>query len=549
MTTSATAAEPADRCDVLIAGGGLAGLTLALHLKQQTPHLSVVVLERRALPCPISAHKVGESTVEIGAHYFAEMLGLREHLQTEHLRKFGFRFFFSEGLRNFDRVVELGASHYLSVPTYQIDRGLFENHLAERVRAAGIMLVDDARVTAIDLNPAAGGGGRGQQNADPHADQQADHQVGWLRDGRPHRIRCRWVVDACGRASLLKRKLQLAQPNGHEAHAVWFRMDHRIAIDQWSDDPQWRARCTVPDRWLSTNHLCGEGYWVWLIPLSSGSHSVGIVADPAVHPLQTMDTFDKAMDWIERYQPRLFDELDPHRDTLQDFAFFRQFSYGCRKTFSDQRWALAGEAGRFLDPFYSPGSDFIAIGNTYIAGLIARDARGEPIRAAARAFDVLYRTFYENMLPLYERQYPLFGNAAAMSAKVLWDYTYYWSVLAPLFFHQRIDDLELLSDAAPDLATCSQLNEIVQAHFRRISPAAGPTESTVMFDQCRLDWFVELNRRLTEPQDADALRRGLAEAARLMQRLSREILEPSEAPPELLLTRAATSHRDFVATA
>ncbi len=36
---------------------------------------------------------------------------------------------------------------------------------------------------------------------------------------------------------------------------------------------------TTRERWLSTNHLCGPGYWVWLIPLASGSHSVGIVAD------------------------------------------------------------------------------------------------------------------------------------------------------------------------------------------------------------------------------------------------------------------------------
>ena len=34
-----------------------------------------------------------------------------------------------------------------------------------------------------------------------------------------------------------------------------------------------------------------------------------------------------------------------------------------------------GEAGLFLDPFYSPGSDFIAIGNTYICDLIRRDQR------------------------------------------------------------------------------------------------------------------------------------------------------------------------------
>jgi hypothetical protein len=41
--------------------------------------------------------------------------------------------------------------------------------------------------------------------------------------------------------------------------------------------------------------------------------------------------------------------------------------------FSARRWALTGEAGLFLDPFYSPGTDFIAISNTYITELVARD--------------------------------------------------------------------------------------------------------------------------------------------------------------------------------
>nr|MDQ2972202.1 NAD(P)-binding protein [Pseudomonadota bacterium] len=63
--------HPANPQDVLILGGGLAGLTLALELRQHLPALSIRVLERRAHPVPAAAHKVGESTVEIGAHYFA----------------------------------------------------------------------------------------------------------------------------------------------------------------------------------------------------------------------------------------------------------------------------------------------------------------------------------------------------------------------------------------------------------------------------------------------------------------------------------------------
>ena len=46
-----------------------------------------------------------------------------------------------------------------------------------------------------------------------------------------------------------------------------FASDYRIDVSQWSTDPVWRGRIQEGERWLSTNHLMGPGYWVWLIPL------------------------------------------------------------------------------------------------------------------------------------------------------------------------------------------------------------------------------------------------------------------------------------------
>ncbi len=495
--------------DIVIAGGGLAGLTLALQLKQSFADLDILILERRKHPVPEAAHKVGESTVEIGADYFANVLGLKQHLEERQLKKFGFRFFSSEGRRDIDAVTEIGASRYLAVPGYQIDRGIFENFLAEEAVRRGITFVDGTLVTDVEVSDSAA----------PH---RIAHRVG--RESRE--VQARWFVDACGRAGLIKKKLELAEPNAHDANGVWFRMQDRITIDDWSSDPAWRGRCDPPARWLSTNHLVGAGYWVWLIPLSSGAHSVGIVADDKLHPLATMNTFDKAMEWLREHQPRIFDELDGKRDRLLDFAFFRNFSYGCKQVFSGKRWAITGEAGLFLDPFYSPGSDFIAIANTYITELVGRDRAGRPLDAHAQVYNQIFHSFYESTLALYTDQYAIFGDPEVLPVKVIWDYTYYWGVLAQFFFQRRLADLGALSALRAELAHCQALNIEVQAllrHWSAARPSAERANPAVMLDQAALPWFSDLNKSLNDTLDDDAFRERIRYSTRQMRALAAEI--------------------------
>ena len=496
----------AQRCDVLIMGGGLAGLSLAIQLRRELPHARVHVLERRRHPVPEGAFKVGESTVEIGARYFADVLGLQEHLDARQIRKFGFRFFFNEGSQDIAQCTELGVSSVLPTPSYQLDRGIFENWLAQHAAQLGATFEDGAVVRAIELSAEA-----------------ADHVVRYERDGVAQVVHARWVVDASGRAGLLKHKLGLHEDNAHDAHAIWFRIGARIAVDEWSQDAQWGARVRPRERWRSTNHLCGPGYWAWLIPLACGSHSVGIVADAQLHPHESINSFEKSMAWFARHQPQLHRELDARRDKLQDFAFLRRFSYGCKQVFSAQRWALTGEAGLFLDPFYSPGSDFIAIANTYIVALVERELRGASIAREARLYDGLYFSFYRNMLTLYERQYPMFGHEQMMALKVTWDYTFYWGVMCQFFFQRRLTDVALFARMAGTIGSCEALNREMQVLLRHAA-ASIPGNSTAHFiDQQKLKWFVELNRGLRDELDEAGLERRLHEHAALMHALAAEI--------------------------
>src|SRR6185437_4600264 len=495
--------------DVLILGGGLAGLTLALQLRTRFPELSIRVLERRATRPRAAAHKVGEATVEIAAHYFSDVLGLREHLDSAQLRKFGFRFFFSEGRADLDAVTELGVSRVLDTPTWQLDRGTFENFLIEQAGERGIAL--DAGCTVRVLAPGRDG---------------ALHEVRCEREGKTETLRARWLIDASGRAGLLKRHFDLAEDNGHEIGAAWFRVDARLELDAWCGDDAWRARCDPPERWRSTNHLCGPGYWVWLIPLASGAHSVGIVADAKTHPVETFNTFERALAWLRAHQPAVARELETRRDRLLDFAFLRHVSYGCRQVFSGDRWALTGEAGLFLDPFYSPGSDFIAIANHYIADLIARDLVGEPLAARAAIYQDLYFSFYRNMLSLYRGQYDLFGDPRVMPVKVIWDYTWYWGVLCPLAIDGRLMDLKLLSELRPQMEAAQALNATMQTFFRDWHTTVDPAKPSVAWlDQRKLDWFVRLNTDLHAHFDDAQARRRLRDNIELLHALAGTIAE------------------------
>ncbi len=275
--------------DVVICGGGLAGLTVARHLRREVPQLRIAIVEKQARPLPTAAHKVGESSVELGTAYFVR-LGLGDYLKRAHIVKFGLRFFPGGGHLPLEERTEIGPSQEPVLPSFQLDRGLLEEDLRAMNEEDGVTLIEGTMVRDVEI----GSGG-------------ALHRLVLERDGQRSEITAKWLVDATGRNALVKRRLKMKRGSHHIGNAGWFRVEGRIHLSDFATTKSgpWHDVPGASERWRSTNHLMGPGYWAWLIPLSTGRTSVGVVTHDEVHGFERVHSYEKVMEFLREHEPAM----------------------------------------------------------------------------------------------------------------------------------------------------------------------------------------------------------------------------------------------------
>jgi flavin-dependent dehydrogenase len=466
--------------DVIVCGAGLAGLCLARQLRLELPELSVALIDPHLPPLPEAGWKVGESTVEFGAHYLAEYLQLREYLERAHLIKLGLRFFFpSKGPMS--QRPEVGLSDFASVLAYQIDRGILENDLREMAREDGTVFLEGCQVRAIHIAEAGG----------PHAVRVTD-----LPSGTDGELRCRWIADASGRRQLIQRKLNLRRPSrGYPCSAAWFRLTGRRDVDHLvpEGDTEWHGRVRKGIRYFSTNHLCGRGYWVWLIPLSSNTTSIGIVARGDIHPFETFNTYERALAWLKQHEPELARYLGEEQPI--DFRAMKEYSYTSERAFSPQRWVCVGEAAVFSDPFYSPGTDLIAIGNTMTCDLIRRDYAGNHNAGRIDRYSGELIALNDRLTEAIQNGYGYLGDETVALARGIWAQATLWGHLCPQVFNRTFVDDEKLAALRPvgvlPLFALADAARRLFDEWLALRSRLGGNLSFDFFDYLNLPWIAE----------------------------------------------------------
>lgn len=405
--------------DVIVMGGALAGAATVCLLRRKNPALRVLILERSEA----FKRRVGESTVEISAHFLGRVLGFTDHLLEKHLPKQGMRFWFAnDRARALDQCSETGPRYNVRLPGYQVDRAVLDEHVLATAVAEGAELRRGARIRRVQLA------------------EGAAQSIEWDdATGAPHTATARWIVDASGFAAILARQEGWFTPNtAHPTATCWSRWTGVRSFDGRefaAKYPAWSARVKGL-RHTATNHLTGRGWWAWIIPLKGGDVSIGVTYDQRIAELPPGPNLGERLRTMLVSHPVGRELLADARWQEGDVHFRRDLAYSTT-TFATDGAVLVGDAAGFIDPFYSPGMDWITFTTCAAAAMIHDSFRGKPVAPRVAEHNARFARCYDRWFrALYRDKYYYMADFELMTLAFRLDLgLYYLGVVAQPFRH------------------------------------------------------------------------------------------------------------------
>jgi hypothetical protein len=115
----------------------------------------------------------------------------------------------------------------------------------------------------------------------------------------------------------------------------------------------------------------GDGYWIWVIPLSKDRISIGVSYD---HRTQLPGNNYKEKFWnlIRRYP--LFDGVLLEENILE-FNVFKNCQHMTDTFVSPNRYGMVGDAASVIDAYYSQGMSLALVTSWHLTNIIERDLR------------------------------------------------------------------------------------------------------------------------------------------------------------------------------
>lgn len=324
--------------DVLVIGAGPSGTVAASHVHQGG--LSVRIVEKQRFPRFV----IGESLLPRCMESL-ESAGFLPALESVGFqKKDGARFVYNGQVCDFDfnRQFSQGWTW-----TWQVPRAEMDQVMAQECERQGIPVDYETEVVEIGFEP--------------------DHSITRIRraTGEEEEIKARFIIDGSGYGRVIPRLLHLDRPS---------HQPPRKSILCHLGDPL-RGEGSQAQR--ITIYVQEKKTWIWVIPFSNGTTSLGFVSDPDFFDSLPQDPREayRALLQSEPELARRFDPVDFQFEprVLQGWSVRTERLYG-------PGFVLTGNATEFLDPVFSSGVTLAVVSAERAGKLLVRQlARGEAV--------------------------------------------------------------------------------------------------------------------------------------------------------------------------
>jgi flavine halogenase len=259
-------------------------------------------------------------------------------------------------MQYFYHLMRIESDHWLQ------EREDFDDLLLKHATSKGAKVFMETRISEIDMN------------STPYSAKWTSKTAG------SGRITFDYIIDCSGREGILSTK-------------VFRNRNHNKALKNiatwgyWTGDISLYGTGTTRQsaQWLE-GLATGAPGWIWFIPLRDGKVSVGVVMKESDnialrkestslkdHYLRALARAPCAMKMVEKGQ------------LLEGVRTASDYSYSA-ETYAGHNWRLAGDAGAFIDPFFSSGVHLALNGGLSAAVSVLASIRGHVSEDQAAAY-------------------------------------------------------------------------------------------------------------------------------------------------------------------
>ncbi len=232
--------------------------------------------------------------------------------------------------------------------TWQVQRAEFDKALADACEARGIPLHYETEVTDVQIS-----------------EDGSSTTTVKRKDGTTETINARFIVDGSGYGRVLPTLFGLNKPSTQYT---------RRALFCHMKDPH-RLEATEPDRIIIIVH--NPHTWIWVIPFSDGTTSVGYVGSPEFFESYPGNLTEQFMAMLMAEPSLALRFRDPEM-VWEEPRFLQGWSASSEK-FYGNGYVLTGNVTEFLDPVFSSGVTLASVSAQRAANLVIKQLAGEEV--------------------------------------------------------------------------------------------------------------------------------------------------------------------------